>query len=126
MPGAERRRQRRHHAEHGRNRRNPDLAGELVLEAVDLLAHGAGIGDDAPRPVQCPFAFRREPLGARTALDQHYAEHLLKLFQPGRHGWLGDAARLRRPSEVPLVGERQEEFKLVDQPRGSFGSSLLP
>ena len=114
---AKRRRQRRHHAEHGRDRRDPDLAGELVLEAVDLLPHRAGVADDAPRPVERALAFRRKALKARAALHQHDAEDFLELLEAGRHRRLGDAAGFRGPSEMPLLCERQQKFKLVDQRR---------
>ena len=115
---AERRRQLRHHAEHGRDRRDPDLAGELVLEAVDLLPHRAGVADDPPRPVERAFALRRKALKARAALHQHDAENFLELLEAGRHGRLGDAAGLRGPSEMPLLCERQQKFKLIDQGDG--------
>ena len=112
---AERRRQRRHHAERRRNSGNPDLAGELVLEAVDLLLHRAGVADDPPRPVEGAFAFRRKALEAGAALHQHDAEDFLELFEAGRHGRLGDAAGFGGPSEMPLLRQRQQKFKLVDQ-----------
>ena len=117
---AERRRQLCHHAEHGGDRGEPDLAGELVLEAVDLLPHRAGVADDPPRPVERAFALRRKALEPRTALHQHDAENFLELLEAGRHGRLGDAAGLRSPSEMPLLCERQQQFKLVDQ-RGNPG-----
>ena len=115
MFGAERRRQRRHHAEHGRDRRDPDLAGQLVLEPVDLLPHRAGIADDPPRPVERAFAFRRKALEARAALHQHDAEDFLELLEAGRHRRLGDAAGLGGPAEMPFLGQRQQKFELVDQ-----------
>src|SRR5262245_29464859 len=67
MPRPERRRQLRHHAKHRRDRSDLQLAGQFLLEALDLLPHGARIADDAARPVQRPLAFRRESLEARTA-----------------------------------------------------------
>ncbi len=112
MPRAERRRQRRHHAQHGRDRGDPDLAGELVLEAVDLLPHRTGVADDAPRPVERTFALRREALKARAALHQHYAENFLELLEAGRHGRLGDAAGLRGPSEMPLFASASRSSSL--------------
>ena len=87
-----------------------------MLQRVDLLAHRAGIAHDPPRPVQRPLAFGRKSLEAGPALDQHHAEDLLELLEPGRHGRLGDAAGLCRPSKMPLLGQRQQQFKLVDQP----------
>ena len=115
MPRAKRRRQRCNHAEHGRDRGNPDFARQLVLEAVDLLPHRAGIADDPPRPVQRALALGRKTLKAGAALHQHDAQNFLELLEAGRHRRLGDAARLRGPSEMPFLGQRQQKFKLVDQ-----------
>jgi predicted molibdopterin-dependent oxidoreductase YjgC len=42
LTGAERRRQLRHLAQHRGDCREPDLVGQLVLEPVDFLPHGAG------------------------------------------------------------------------------------
>ena len=124
MTRAKRRRQRRHHAELGRDRRDLDFAGQLVLEAVDLVAHRAGVADDAPRPVERPLALGREALEARATLHQHHAEKFFELFEARRHRRLGDAASLGRPPEMPLLGERQQKFKLVDQEQTPFENSL--
>jgi hypothetical protein len=35
-----------------------DMPDKPALERVDLLAHGARVGDDAPRPFQHALAFR--------------------------------------------------------------------
>ena len=112
---AKRRRQRGDHAEHGRDRRDPDFARKLLLQRIDLLTHGAGIADDAPRPIQRALAFRRKPLKARAPLHQHHAKNFLQLLEAGRHRRLRDAAGLRGPSEMAFLGERQQKFKLVDQ-----------
>ena len=69
-----------------------------------------------PVPVERTLALSREPLETGAALDQHHAQDLLELLQSRRHGRLGHAADLRSASEVPLLGERQQQFKLVDQP----------
>src|SRR4051812_33361377 len=116
MLGTERRRQRSHHAEYGWDCRDPDLAGQLVLQPVDLVAHGAGVTDNAPGPVERPFAFGGETLEARATLDQHHAQNFLELLEPGRHGRLRHAAGLRRASEMSLLRECQQKFKLVEQP----------
>jgi len=120
MAGAERRCQRRHHAQHRGDRRDPDLAGQLVLQPVDFLPHGAGVADDAPRPVERALAFRRKALKPRAALHQHDAKHFLKLLEAGRHRRLGNAAGFGGAPEVPLFCQRQQKFKLVDQ-----GESLM-
>jgi len=81
--------------------------GQLVLEPVDLLPHRAGVADDPPRPVERALALGRKTLKARAALHQHDAEDFLELLEARRHRRLRDAARLRRPSEMPLLGQRQ-------------------
>ena len=96
-----------------------DFAGKTVLEGVDLLAHRAGIADDAPRPVQRPLPLGRKALEPRAALHQHDAEDFLKLLQAGRHRRLGDATGLGGASEVTFLGQRQQQFKLVDQKAAS-------
>ena len=81
-----------------------------------LLAHGAGVADDAARPFQHPLALRRQALEARAAVDEHDAELSSScLIAADSVGWvtphcLGGAA------EMPLLGERDEEFQLVDHP----------
>src|SRR5262245_56839318 len=115
MAGAEWRRQLRHHAEHGRDRRDLQLAGKLLLEALDLLPHRARLADDASRPVQRALAFRRKALETRAALHQHHAQNFLELLEAGGHGRLRDAASLRGAAEMTLLGEGEQKFELVDQ-----------
>src|SRR4051794_38882752 len=115
----ERRGERRHHAEHGRDCGDSELSGKSFLQRIDLVAHGARVADDAARPFQRALALRREANKTRAALHQRDAEHLLELFQAGRHGRLRHAARLRGPPEMLFPGERQQEFEFVDQGRVS-------
>ena len=117
MPGAKRRGQRGHHAERGRDRGDRDLAGKAFLERVDFLPHRPRIADDPPRPVQRPLALGGKALEPGAALHQHDPEDFLELFEAGRHRRLGDAARLRGTAEMPFLGQRQQQFKLVDQVR---------
>jgi hypothetical protein len=42
----------RRHGERGRNGGNLHVAGEAALERIDLLSHGAGVGDDTSRPLE--------------------------------------------------------------------------
>ncbi len=114
-----RRGQRSDHAERGRDRGDADLSGKAVLEGVDLLAHRAGIADDAARPVERPFPLGRKALEPRPALHQHDAEDFLELLQAGRHRRLGDAAGLGGASKMTFLGQRQQQFKLVDQKAAS-------
>ena len=84
-------------------------------QRVDLLPHGAGVADDAARPVEHPFAFRGEALEARAALHQQHAVRVLELLDPGGKRRLGHAAGLRGAAEMLLPRQRQEKFQLVDQ-----------
>ena len=78
-----------------------------------------------PPEVQGALALGRKALEPRPALNQHHPEDLLELLQSGRHGRLGDAAGLRRPSKVPLLGQRQQQFKLVNQYERPFGIGII-
>jgi hypothetical protein len=115
MTRTERRCQRGHHAEHGGNRRDADFAGKSVLQRVDFLTHGAGVADNAPRPVKRAFAFGCKTLKPRPALHQHDAEDFLELLEAGRHRRLGDPTSFRSASEVTLLGQCKQKFKLVNQ-----------
>jgi hypothetical protein len=79
-----------------------------MLQPVDLVTHRAGIAHDPPRPIERPLALRRETLEAGAALDQHHAEDLLELLQPGRHRRLRHAAHFGGPAEMPFLRQRQQ------------------
>ena len=85
-----------------------------MAQRIDLLAHVAGVADDAPRPVQHPFALGREALKARAAPHQQDAHLFLDLLHPGRQSRLGNAARLGSAAEMLLTGQRQQEFEFVN------------
>ena len=119
---AERRGQPRHHGERRRDRRDADVAGQPVPRGAHLLAHGAGVADDAARPFEHLLALRRQPLEARAALHQHDAELVLQLLDRRRQRRLGDAALLGRAAEMLLLGQRDEEFQLVDHGRTLTGN----
>ena len=87
---------------------------QAVLQRVDLLVHGAGVADDAARPVEHPLAFRRETLEARSALHQQHPEGILELLDAGGERGLAHAAGLGGMAEMPLAGERDDEFELLD------------
>src|SRR5581483_8866035 len=96
----------------------------------DLLAHGARVADDAPRPIEHALAFRREALEARAALHEEYAELILELFDAGREGRLAHAAGFRRVAEMPLARECDDEFELfqhglLSQERGERAIGVI-
>jgi hypothetical protein len=90
------------------------MAGQAMLQRVDLLTHGTRVADDAPCPVEHAFALRREAAEAGAALNQEHAERVLKLLDAGREGRLTYAAGLGRATEMPLAGERYNEFELIE------------
>ncbi len=115
MARAERRGEARHHRQRGRDRGDAQPAGEAVAQRVDLLPHGAGVADDAARPVEHALALRGEAAEARAAVDQQHADRLLELLDAGRQRRLGHAAGFGGAAEMPLARQRQEKFELVDQ-----------
>src|SRR5262249_6655379 len=84
-------------------------------ERVKLLAHGTRVADDAARPIEHPLALGREAAKARAAVDQQHAHGVLELLDPRGERGLSHAAGLRRAAEMPLAGQRQKEFELIDQ-----------
>src|SRR6202023_4251753 len=97
-----------------RDRGDAQPAGQPVLEGVDLLAHGAAVADDAARPVEHAFAFRREILEPRAAIDQKHAETILELLDAGGEGRLCHAAGFGGPAEMLFARQREQEFELID------------
>ncbi len=94
----ERRGQRGGHAERGRNRRDRDLAGQAVLERIDLLPHGAGVADNAPRQssVRSPSGVKpwnREP--RCTSITPRISSSCLRLVDIV--GWVTPQASAARP-----------------------------
>ena len=83
------------------------MPDEAALERVDILAHGARIADDPPRPFQHPLALGREAVEARAAMDQQHAEHILQIFDAGGQGRLGDAAGFGGAAEMTLRAPAQ-------------------
>ena len=100
MPLAIGRGERRHHRERGRDRGDAQPPGQAVAQRIDLLAHGAGVADDAARPVEHALALRREALEARAAVDQQHAHLLFELLDAGRQRRLGHAAGLGGAAEM--------------------------
>jgi len=86
-----------------------------VLESKHFLTHGAGVANDASRPVQHALAFRGEALKTGTAVDQQHAEAFFQLLHASRQGRLGDPACLCRPPKMLLAGQGKEKFELFKQ-----------
>jgi len=93
------------------------LLGVVERERRQVYAPPRGLGQRLTRRdrlAQHALALGRKTLKPRTALHQHHAEHFLELLDAGRHGRLGHATGFRSPSEMPLLGQRQQKFKLVE------------
>ncbi len=114
MGSVQRRGQRRHDRQRGRNRRDAQMPGQPPLKRLDFLPHGPCVADDTPSPIEHPHALRREADEAGAAADQQHAQAFLQLFQPGRQRGLGHPARLGRAPEVLLPRQGQHHFQLVD------------
>src|ERR1700704_5856268 len=56
------------------------LPGERGLGRMNVLAHGARVADDAPRPFEHALAFRRQSVKARAAVDEEHPKCVLELF----------------------------------------------
>ena len=99
-----------------------------MARGAHFLAHRASVADNSARPGKHLLSLGGQPLKARTAMHQHHAELVLQLLDRGRQRGLGNAQSLSRPSEMLLLGERNEEFQLVDhsirQPAVRRASSL--
>ncbi|EGE56132.1 hypothetical protein RHECNPAF_7500102 [Rhizobium etli CNPAF512] len=122
---------------HGEGRRNggeTNVAGKTAPRRAHFLSHGAGIADDAPRPLEHALPLRRQPLKPRPALHEHDAELILQLADGGRERRLRNPAFLRSAAEMLFIGKGDEEFQLVDHPvsrpgmisSGSSPSSAQP
>src|SRR5262249_49412766 len=99
------------------DRGDAELAGQPVLERLDLLAHGARIADDPARPVERALALRRETDEARSALHQQNAERLLELLDASRQCRLRHPADLGGAAEMALARQRHQIFELVQHRR---------
>jgi hypothetical protein len=115
MAHAERRGEARHHRQRGGDRGDAQPSGQPVAQRVKLLAHGARVADDTARPIEHPLALRGEAAKARAAVDQQHAHGVLELLDPRRECGLSHPAGFRRAAEMPLAGQRQKEFELIDQ-----------
>jgi hypothetical protein len=93
------------------------VARQTPARSLHLLAHGAGVADDAPRPFKHALALGRQSLEPRAALHQRHTQLILQLLDRRRQRRLGDAALLRGMAEMAFAGENNEEFKLVDHGR---------
>jgi hypothetical protein len=86
------------------------MAGQIAAHGADVLHHGAGVRDNAPRPFEHALALGREALKARTTMHQHDAEPGLELLHGGRERLLCDTAALGGVAEMAVPGEGEEEF----------------
>src|SRR5579885_581610 len=96
------------------------MPGKAAFQRVDLLAHGARVAHDAPRPVEHALALGRKALEARAALHEQDAELILELLDAGREGRLAHAAGFRRVAEMPLTRKGNDEFELFQHGTAPF------
>ena len=114
MPLAIGRGEPRNHRQRGRDRGDPQPPGQAVAQRIDLLAHRAGVANDAAGPVEHALALRRETLEPRAAVHQQHAHLLFKLLHARRQGRLGHPTGLGSAAEVLLPRQGQNEVELVD------------
>src|SRR5262249_54043576 len=83
------------------------MPGKRGLRCVRVLAHRAGVADDAPRPFKDALAFRRQSVKARAAIDEQHAKSVLDCLIPAdRVGWAApqfSAARLKLRSRASAI-----------------------
>jgi len=115
MPCAKRRGQSFDHRQSGRDCGQTYFSGETMLESVHLLAHGAGVANDASRPIQNAFAFRSETLEAGAAVDQQHTEAVFQLFHTGRQRGLGDPTGLGGSAKMLFPGQSEQKFQFFEQ-----------
>src|SRR3984893_10179934 len=90
------------------------MPGERGLGRMNVLAHGARVADDAPRPFEHALAFRRQPVKARAAIDEQHPQCVFELFDARRQGGLGHPAAFRGAARIAFPRQRYQEFELVD------------
>src|SRR5450759_913966 len=90
------------------------MPGQRRFRGMHVLAHGARVADDAPAPFQHALAFRRQPVKARTSIDQQHPQGVFELLDARRQGGLRHAAAFGGAAEVALARQRYQEFQLVD------------
>ncbi len=105
MTFAVRRGEARYHRQSGWHCGDPQMAGQALAQAADLVAHGAGVGDDAAGPFENALALGCQADKARAPVDQQDAEALLELFDACGQGRLRHAAHFSRMAKMPLMRE---------------------
>src|ERR1700731_4589110 len=114
MFGPERRGEFGDHGERGWHGGERQMPGERGLRRMNVLAHGARVADDAPRPFEHALAFRRQSVKARAAIDEQYPQCLFDLFDARRQGGLGHPAAFLGAAKIAFPRQRYQEFELVD------------
>jgi hypothetical protein len=93
-----------------------------VTQRVDFLAHGAGVADDAPRPVEHALTLRGEALKARAAVDQQHAHLFFEVLHPAESvGWVTPQASAARPKCFSRARARMKSsLSITDYPFSSM------
>ena len=105
-----------HHAQRGGDHPDPEPPRQANPRRPHFILHRARIGHDPPRPVQHPGPFRGQPLKPAATPDQLHAKLFLQLLDRARQARLGNTAHFGSPAEMPLIGQGDEHFQLVDHP----------
>ena len=102
---------------HRRHRAEPQVALEVVLHGVDLVAHRLAMGDDQPRHLGDPLALGGEPVKPlpASAQEDRHAQFEFELLDPRRQARLGHVTTLRGPAKMFFLGDRNEVFELAQE-----------
>src|SRR5690242_4775287 len=102
-----------------------------MFKCVHLLAHCAGVADDAAGPVEHPLAFCGKALEAGAAVHQQHPKGGFQLLYPRGKGRLGNPACLSGAPEMPFTREGKKKFELFEQfwsrsARKGASSAIVP
>jgi len=99
----------------GRDDADPQPSRQPALRGAGKLAQFVHGPQDLPRAADEVLAEPGEPNLPGTALDQRATDDRLQLPNLGREGRLRNAAGLRRPAEMAMLGQR---VKIAEMAQG--------
>ncbi len=110
----------RRHRHRGRNNAKTEAAGKPLPHFGELLAQRILVGENALRPDQNAFAFRREALKARSlAVDQGDSQLMLELAHRFGQRRLRDIAGRCGAGVIALAGQSDEVAEMADVHKGT-------